>query len=246
MTDLCDQIGWNPIAVGRSHSALAAVIAGFLFTGAILLLGLDSRSERHPKVLGLLASSFFVLLLDSFLFSVVGGEQICNRAWTELMIAAGLLGVGSPGMFGGIAWLLVEKDYSGSPALRLILIIAYSISAIVIFHLQVTALYYLHDVFEPSNPPTWLIATTWASIFVIALCLIGVVLIRRRLRRGAANDVIFRAAYASVAYGIGASVMFGGLGARWNRSATRHRQIRERDLDWDLPSQPVDSAERLP
>jgi hypothetical protein len=53
-----------------------------------------------------LVAGFYTFALDSFMFGITSGEQVCERAWTETMGAAGMLGIGALGLFTGLAWLL--------------------------------------------------------------------------------------------------------------------------------------------
>ncbi|MEU8821198.1 hypothetical protein [Actinoplanes sp. NPDC048796] len=210
--NVCDDVDWNPVEVGQTHSQLAAVIAGFLFAGVVFLLGRrrPPQNDSYPYVLML--PSFFVLLLDSFFFSVISGEQSCNRAWTETMIAAGLLGTGSLGVFGGLCWLIYNSRRGEREPLRIMLVTCHIIAVVVLTHLQVTTSYYLDDIFRPGDPPFWLSATTWVVTGAIACLLVCASLARRLPRRK--SPLVHAAAYCSLFYGVICSVAFALLGGR--------------------------------
>ncbi|QGN45814.1 hypothetical protein GKC29_02385 [Micromonospora sp. WMMC415] len=71
----CEHLDWSPIESAASHSQLAGVIASLLFAGMIVLLTDRGKTIKHTYALMLLTSSFFILALDSFLFSVIAGER---------------------------------------------------------------------------------------------------------------------------------------------------------------------------
>lgn len=212
--DACSTIDWNPIQVGQPHSQLAAVIAGFLFAGVVFLLGRrrPKPNDSYPYVLML--PSFFVLLLDSFLFSAISGEQSCNRAWTETMIAAGLLGTGSLGVFGGLSWVIHNARPGEPEPLRIVLITSHFIATVVVLHLQVTTIYYLRDIYSPEGPPNWLAVATW----LVTGCVIGLLIGASLLRwlRQHKKALVHVAAYWSLFYGFDCSVAFAILGGRPN------------------------------
>jgi hypothetical protein len=208
---VCDNLTWSPVAVAPSHSALAAVLAGFVFAGVVMILGQARTAGYHPRSLTLLISSFFVLTLDSFLFSVIGGERDCSRAWTEMMIGAGLLGIGTLGVFGGIAWLALDRSDRYAHASRYITVLTRWIAAIIPMYLLITTLYYLDDTYGPELVPIWLRLVAWGcpAAVLAAVLTVTVAQLRGRWRPGEWNIKI--AAYSSVAYGIASAFCFGGL-----------------------------------
>lgn len=219
--DDCSSLDWNPVDVGQPHSQLAAVIAGFLFAGIVFLLGRErpQKNDSYPYVLMLPA--FFALLLDSFFFSVISGEQSCLRAWTETMIAAGLLGIGSLAVFVGLSWIVHNARPGDREPLRIVWITSYVIAGVVLLHLLVTTDYYLGDMYAPDGPPTWLVVTTRLSIGVSVLLLIGATLVRRRL--ASKRSAVRWAAYCVLGYGIVCSFAIALLGGRsttaWERTS---------------------------
>src|SRR6266487_6804151 len=90
MNNGCIAHWWNMIASASMDSAVAGVLAGFVFTSIVLLLG--RRGPKDTQALGLFCAAFVVLGLDSHLFGTVSGgtpDPFCARVWSEEMIAAG-------------------------------------------------------------------------------------------------------------------------------------------------------------
>jgi hypothetical protein len=84
---------------------LAAVLAGFMINGIVLVLGSRPKdiTSRYVLAVSLLFAAFVALGLDAYLFGLVTGDttqiidhiSACRRTWTEAMFAAGLLGLGA-------------------------------------------------------------------------------------------------------------------------------------------------------
>ena len=215
MAEVCEGIEWNPVAVAPSHSALAAVIAGFVFTGAVLVLSDRGPAGYHPRSLTLLMSSFFVLVLDSFIFSVIGGEQACHRAWSEMMIGAGLLGIGTLGVFSGIAWLSVDSDRRYASATSYLTTVARWTAPIIAVQLLITGLFYLGDVYRPGRPPIWLTVAAWVFPAAIAIAVPVVTVLQRTGRWVPGSRSIAVAVYSSTGYAVVSALSFGILGNSW-------------------------------
>jgi hypothetical protein len=110
--------GWNFLAAAPAYSAFAGILGGFLFLGIVTLMTERDHShgakERHDdrriasreRTLMLFLPALLSLLVASFLFGEVSGEQVCARGYVEGMIAASLLGIGGIGVFSGIVWML--------------------------------------------------------------------------------------------------------------------------------------------
>jgi hypothetical protein len=219
MDEVCEGSDWNPIASGSSHSQLAAVIAGFLFTGIILVLQERRVRSFHPHTIKLMVSSFLVLMLDSFFFSIIGGERTCARGWTEMMIAAGLLGVGSLGVFSALAWLTSDRQVEYNRPSSYISMLAYAIAAIVALRLSVTTRNYLHGIYAGNYPPQWLTVVAWVCPAAIVAA-VGLIALTRWFKpRRPSDRAINRAAVSSVAYALASSACFGLLGGPGPRNA---------------------------
>ena len=116
----CSLTGWSAVASASANTTLAAVLAGFMINGIILLLSRKptQMSPRCPSaelaVRGICYSG-----LDAFLFGLVTGDSTaiigkvsaCRRVWTEAMFAAALLAIGAVAIVVGFV-LLFDAYFS--------------------------------------------------------------------------------------------------------------------------------------
>jgi hypothetical protein len=74
--------------------------------------------------LALFASAVLILMLGSFLFSLMTGTQvpedgdrqgICAIAWTQGAVATGMLAAGATALFGGLGWMLASHAVNKMP-----------------------------------------------------------------------------------------------------------------------------------
>ena len=107
----CTSDQWSMLSSAASYSQLAGVLGGFLITAIALLFDRSSREGVHT--LALFSSAVLILMLDSFLFSLMTGTQvpddgdrrgICAIAWTQGAVATGMLAAGATALFGGLGW----------------------------------------------------------------------------------------------------------------------------------------------
>jgi hypothetical protein len=116
--------GWSFLAAAPAYSAFAGILGGFLFAGVIALMAErehqdnaekasktqqhqdDHRSASRQHALMLFLPALLSLIIASFLFGEISGEQVCARGYVEGTFAASLLGIGSIGIFSGIGWML--------------------------------------------------------------------------------------------------------------------------------------------
>ena len=91
------------------------MLGGFLITAIALLMDKNSRESIHT--LALFSSAVLILMLDSFLFSLITGTQvpadgdrrgICAIAWTQGAVSTGMLAAGATALFGGLGWMLAS------------------------------------------------------------------------------------------------------------------------------------------
>lgn len=91
------------------------MLGGFLITAIALLFDRSTREGAHT--LALFASAVLILMLDSFLFSLITGTQvpaqgelreICAIAWTQGAVSTGMLAAGATALFGGLGWMLAS------------------------------------------------------------------------------------------------------------------------------------------
>lgn len=118
----CTSDQWSMIASAASTSQLAGVLGGFLITAIALLFDRSSREGVHT--LALFSAAVLILMLDSFLFSLISGihppdngdrQSICAIAWTQGNLATGMLAAGTTGLFAGLGWMLASHVVSKVP-----------------------------------------------------------------------------------------------------------------------------------
>jgi hypothetical protein len=119
----CTSDQWSMIASAASTSQLAGVLGGFLITAIALLFDRSSREGVHT--LALFSSAVLILMLSSFLFSLIGGthppdsgdrQGICVIAWTQGNLATGMLAAGTTALFGGLGWMLASHAVNKVPS----------------------------------------------------------------------------------------------------------------------------------
>ncbi|OBI81262.1 hypothetical protein [Mycobacterium sp. E740] len=112
--EFCTSDQWSVLSSASSNSQLAGVLGGFLITAIALLFDKNSREGVHT--LALFSSAVLVLMLDSFLFSLITGTQVpdgdrrvtCAIAWTQGAVSTGMLAAGATALFGGLGWMLAS------------------------------------------------------------------------------------------------------------------------------------------
>jgi hypothetical protein len=107
----CSTTGWSAVASAQANAVLAAVLAGFMINGMVLVLGRkpEEISAGYVQAVSLMFAAFVALGLDAYLFGFVTGDSndvsACRRVWTEAMFAAGLLGIGAVAIVVGFVML---------------------------------------------------------------------------------------------------------------------------------------------
>lgn len=163
------------------------MLGGFLITAIALLFDRNSREGVHT--LALFSSAVLILMLDSFLFSLMTGSQvpddgdrsgICAIVWTQGALATGMLAAGATALFGGLGWMLAShavnkmpnedsKDIGAFSFLADLggwLTFAAAMATTVI--LSETSIDYLHFMFG-RRPDLWLTALIVTSVFVVIM-----------------------------------------------------------------------------
>jgi nicotinamide riboside transporter PnuC len=119
---VCTSDQWSMITSSASTSQLAGVLGGFLITAIALLFDRNSREGVHT--LALFSSAVLILMLDSYLFSLISGthppdtgdrQPICAIAWTQGNLATGMLAAGTTALFGGLGWMLASHAVNKAP-----------------------------------------------------------------------------------------------------------------------------------
>jgi hypothetical protein len=191
----CSVTGWSAVASATANATLAAVLAGFMLNGIVLLLstGTTARQAGYVQALSLLFTAFVALGLDAYLFGMVTGDTTkiirsvtpavtaCRRTWTEAMLAAGLLGIGTVAIIAGFVFLFavyfrshphVRDDPKStlSSSLDLLVLVCSAVRAgvalVVVAVLYMTSRDYLLALFGGVVPG-------WAKLFVFGYLPVG-------------------------------------------------------------------------
>lgn len=200
----CASHGWSIVTSASTNSQFAGALAGFVFTGIVVLFAM--RGARYTHTLAVLAPTFVILGFDSYIFSHVtgsAGDMLCARVWTDGMFASGMLGVGAAGVVTGACWLLAahldspeqsqgEKEREASPAAGdggvdlpwLAAFVMYGVTVAIVLLLAMTADHYLRIVTH-DDKNAWLLAI-WSVPALVLLAMIVLGIIRRR--RGQVAD----------------------------------------------------------
>ncbi|MBP2211062.1 tetrahydromethanopterin S-methyltransferase subunit F [Rhodococcus ruber] len=124
--ETCAVRGWSIITSAGTNSALAGLLAGFVFTAVVIYFNQTGSQRGHEEVrtIALFTASLMTLGLDSYLFSLVSGatpkalgdeshfSEVCGRVWNQAIIASGMLTVGAAALVAGIASLFLSKELS--------------------------------------------------------------------------------------------------------------------------------------
>jgi len=99
---------WSPIESAHATSEFCTFLAGFVFTGMILVITERRNHEADDAVaaLKLLLCAFLPLGLCAYLVSDTSGEHVCSRALSESVLDGAMLGIGAATMLVAIVWLL--------------------------------------------------------------------------------------------------------------------------------------------
>ncbi|GAA2638277.1 hypothetical protein SMC26_22850 [Actinomadura fulvescens] len=221
----CPDTDWSALAVAPAYSQLAGVLAGFVFTGIVLLLTQRSLGILRVRTLSLFFAAFFVLALDSYQWGLMAGDNVdvraCNRIWTEAEIASGLLGLGAVAIINGVGWLLAahlqqegsqqeESQTEHQQVVRQLEVLCrfalYSMAAIVALLLGVTGNDYLKIVFM-GRSYQW---THWLAL-AYPVIILGVLVFLRRNRGADVSTALKLGALGSITYAAIATAFLGSI-----------------------------------
>lgn len=206
----CSTDQWSLLTSAPSASQLAGVLGGFLITAIALLFDRNTREGVHT--LALFSCAVLVLMLDSFVFSLISGTTvpedgdrlgICAVAWTQGIAATGMLAAGTTALFGGLAWMLAShvvnkfpgqtddddedaRAYCFLAVLGSWLTFAAAMSTTLI--MSETTIDYLSFMYR-GRPAPWAITLVIAAAAVVVLVDVRLVAVRSlRLRRSLVNS----------------------------------------------------------
>lgn len=202
----CSSDQWSMLTSASSVSQLAGVLGGFLITAIALLFDRNSREGVHT--LALFSTAVLILMLDSFVFSIMTGSVvpddgdrrgICAIAWTQGAVSTGMLAAGTTALFGGLGWMLashaVNKAAEQDPAD----VSAYSVLAdlggwltfaaamTMTLVLSETSIDYLHFMFG-GRPELWVVGVITTSAALIIAVDFALVYLRTRSLRSSLLD----------------------------------------------------------
>jgi MFS family permease len=176
-----------------SISQLAGVLGGFLITAIALLF--DRRNRESVQTLALFAAAVLILMLDSFLFSIISGSVapddgdrrgLCAIVWTQGALSTGMLAAGTTALFGGLGWMLAghavneasERDFGDLQSFSFLADLGgwltFGSAMTMTLVLSETSIDYLHFMFG-ERPELWvvgLITTSAALIIVVDFALV--------------------------------------------------------------------------
>lgn len=204
--ELCTSDTWSPLTAASTHSQLAGVLGGFLITPIALLFDRNSREAVH--ILALFSSAVLILMLGSFLFSLISGNQapdgadrdaVCAISWTQTALSTGMLAAGTTALFGGLGWMLAAHAVSRAGSADVDDVAAYSFladlggwltfaaamaSTLILSETTVDYLRFMYD----RSPSTGLLAVITAAAALAVLVEFRFVYVRtRELRRSLAT-----------------------------------------------------------
>jgi hypothetical protein len=126
-------IDWNPVAAAEAQSAFSAVLAGFVFIGVVQIMT-DDKRRYHGATLMLFLAAFLCLAASSYLGTLIAGEAVCLRAWSESLFSGSLMAVGATTMLTALVWLL-PREYGANATVR-----RFSLACTILIALVVTEL----------------------------------------------------------------------------------------------------------
>jgi hypothetical protein len=158
--------------------------------------------------LALFSSAVLILMLDSFLFSLITGDQapsdadrrgICAISWTQSAVSTGMLAAGATALFGGLGWMLATHAVNKAADLDVEDVRSYSFLAdlggwltfaaamATTLILSETAIDYLHFMFG-RRPDLWLVGLITSSAACIVIVDFVVIHLRTRALRKSLAD----------------------------------------------------------
>ncbi len=203
----CSTDQWSMLTSAPSTSQLAGVLGGFLITAIALLFDRKGRESIHT--IALFSSAVLILMLDSFVFSIISGtaapedgdrSHICAIAWTQGAVATGMLAAGTTALFGGLGWMLAShavnsaahdepddiRSYSFLADLGGWLTFAAAMATTLV--LSETSIDYLHFMYG-QRPSLWLVGAITASAALIVMGNLALVYVRTRALRRSLRDI---------------------------------------------------------
>ena len=179
----CARADWSAVTSALPNATLAGVLAGFLLNGIVVFLIRGTDTFEQVRALSFMFAAFVALALDSYLFGLVSGDHTCQRAWTEAMLAAGLLGIGAVAIIAGFglmvaAYIDTHKIRCGSKRMLedLFKFLRIGVAIVVMTALFMTSWNYPDAVFGDSVPsyarPLLRVCIALGTIVVITIVIV--------------------------------------------------------------------------
>jgi len=166
----CPTYGWSPIAAASSQSAIAAVLAGFVFAGVIVVLTVTAhdREREAAQALKLLFTAFFGLAVTSYLLAEMAGDQICPRAQTTEVLTVGALGTFAVVMITSLTWLVVAFKRHDHNVLAFLHSLMYISCIFIVFLLGTHSTSYLEAELPNSASTVNIVLYIASGLFLVA------------------------------------------------------------------------------
>lgn len=222
--EVCGNLDWSFLGSASSHSQFAGVLAGFVLAIMAVLLTQGGNEDKRALALTLFSAAFFVLGVDSVLFGIVAGDQICLRAQIEGLVASGLLTLGAALTLAGLAWLF-DISFGGNGAgrqelVRMAVVIAYGTQFVGISLVSGTVQHVLEDLSEHGSLPHWAV---WAYTALV-LAILAAKIARRPTDLESQGKALRAASYYAIGYTLISVELFGSAMSTkqslWERPVT--------------------------
>jgi hypothetical protein len=155
--------GWNMLDAAPAYSAFAGILAGFLFLAVVTLMTgrryparTATKSAGRSSALMLFLPALLSLVISSFLFGEVSGDQVCARGFVGGIFASSFLGIGALGGFTGIVWMLEAHSVPDRDLRRASIAFIYISYFIVVASLVAECIDIIDNAFQ-NNPPGYAI-----------------------------------------------------------------------------------------
>lgn len=219
---------WSPIVASGPESTLSGVLAGFVFTGIIVVLSTSPNSEHNAHnqskqrsyALQLFLAAFIVLALDSYFTSISAGELACNRAYAEAAVSGGILGVGAILLLTGLRWLVTTYSDSAGEVVTILTFITASVWVVIVLMLAASAMG-VGQAMLPGRGHNFVNRAPWILAGAIAIAVV-IAVIRAR---GMGEQTVAKAVRIAALTGLGAAIFsatFTGLASTLSASWWAH------------------------
>ncbi|WP_329347388.1 hypothetical protein OG226_01265 [Streptomyces sp. NBC_01261] len=162
-------LDWNPIGSAGAFSAFCGILAGFVFSGVVMVIGQQNPmgGDGHAsRGLRLLMPSFFGLAVTSYLYSVVTGELVCRRALVEQLFVGGVLAANAVVVIAALAWLFLAYGRNSDGEVRFLRGLVL-VSAIFAMFMLATSSVGFHNAWTDRKAAGWADWMVWGSFVAL-------------------------------------------------------------------------------